>query len=321
MNELNVARKHDTSTVPLDATRVSEAISNTYMLVTTNIRCWEACKLDKRRSAALVADAGAVEGAARVHKSLFAGADSQLKAVRKAFSRVRTRVNEHSFPYCADEVGNKQGPKAMPTRLVPQERAAIDKLIKKAEIEKGKFIMFYDDYRQKAIQSLGSLGDANDYPEVREVADKFSVSVHFRRIAPTDYTGMVPSDLAVELGNDAAAEQIDSFKTSIADLQSKLRTEIEGLSAVMSKAVRGERTKIFDSRFAKIRYLAQSLSAANLLDDSRLDDVVTKVAALGRYDADIVRDSATLQADLASKSEALLLDSDFNNVFDCLEGI
>jgi len=306
----------------LTASKIGTLIASNYVLVTTNIRCWEACILDRKKTRQVVSDAGAVEGSARVYKSLFAGADDQLKRTRRAHNKVRTLINTYGFPYCKDEgAGNKKGAKLVLAKELVEIYPQDVKLRKEANEELDKFIIFYAEYRDEAIKNLALLGNIQDYPPASEVRAKFSATVTYTRLPACDFTGLMPADLAVQAGNDEAERQIESFKTSLHQMHADIREEVQGLSNIMDKCLAGKTTKVFKSKFAKLRYLAKSLSASNVTDDPAVEVIAEKLASLAEYDADTVRNSGTVQQELSDTAKDVLSTEDLDKVFDCLGGI
>ena len=183
------------------------SLQDTAMIVNPTFKIWSGRKLDKDATKELCSDKNAVQGSARVNKSLMPD-EPKLKAIRKLVGEARNYHYDHTLPW-----EDRGGGRILPTGLyVPYQ--------KKMEDYKDRVVVlikefceesYYDRAKTDGMQKLGQLANAWEYPARARVHHLFEATINYYPIPD-------PSDFRVQLG----AHDIQRLKTKAREREKEI---------------------------------------------------------------------------------------------------
>lgn len=285
---------------PIDTSLGSRA-----MIVSLTITQWSGHRLDRSVTNEVTAQHSAASDAGNFNKHLLP--KEALAPVTKISSATRTDFLERTLPWLND------GSRIMNAAGFLGHAAWFQSQRLKFEAAVDDFIAKYPTYVIDAQRRLGTMFVAGDYPDASELRRKFSMHM---QIMP--------------------APDAKDFRVAMSEAQvSEIRSQIEdSIKAATNQAVRhvyervGEAAKrmverlgaykpsqgkdqpaegIFrDSLVSNVRDLCNVLPQLNITGDVELDRIGEELRQLGRFDADILRNSDSARAATKAKAEAIL---------------
>jgi len=282
------------------------SLSQTAMLAYLSIGSWSAKKLDKKASTKVTNGAGAVANAARVNKSLLAGADEKLQAVRKIGDAARRYLEVETLPW--DDAGNRLLPNVKAFEVI----AKIGEFKAEYYAAVDEFVAEYPIMREQAIAALGDLANDSDYPPTDQVRHRFSFRPSFTPL-PTSFAGDVRFGLTPEqvtalerVGEARIREQTRNA------LDSAYRRLLDDLRQMASRLKRNDEGKypIFrDSTVENVKATAESLGALNVFGDADLEALRQRVLTeCCLFDANALRNSELTRDAVATCADTLVSD-------------
>jgi len=265
------------------------SLNSRALLINLSINQWQANKLDKRASDALVVNAGAVMGAGRVNKTLLPSCQT-LADVKRCAGVVRQRYYDSTLPWSSN--GTRIIPAVNYQPFMDWFRLARDEWLFSIV---PAFLDEYDTARNTARHQLGALFSADDYPDKTKVRRAFDMSIE---------TFNVESDFRVELSDDElrrmAREQEERIQSAVSnamrDAWQRLYDKVKHAAEKLS-----DPTAIFrDSLIENIQTTCETLTRLNLTDDPNLEAMRQEVEALlAAQSPDALRTDMTLRQDTA----------------------
>ena len=280
------------------------SISTSAVLTELNISVWPAKKLDRATTATITANATAVGDAAQVKKNLFAGT-AMRSDIEKYAARIRLYHNQHTLPW-ADK-----GSRLLPTKMFLEYKQTMNKMRDGFERLCDVFFDSYPDLVRDAQTNLGSLYDADDYPPLDEVRQKFGFRL---AIDPIPSAG----DFRLDVGNEELEELKKAYESKFDERVSEaMSTAWERLHDVLTKTSEKLADCEGDDASAKKRYhdtlitnaqdLCGLLTKLNVTNDPKLEEArrSLELTMLGQ-DIDSIKESAQVRSDLKTKVDDIL---------------
>jgi hypothetical protein len=275
-------------------------ISSSAVLISLNISCWPASKVDREATDKVNTDANAVSSAGQVRKDLFAGTSLRKDIERKA-ARIRNYFSSSTLPW-ADK-----GERMLPMPLFMDVKQTIAR--EKREYDE-MCEMFFDAYPQLVVDApsrLGKFYKAEDYPDIEEVRSKFG----FRyTITPMPEAGDFRLDVANEELAELKAQYETAYQQRLADAMrdpwERLHDMLKGMSEKLADS--GDKTKRFhDSFVSNPIELCTLLTKLNVTNDPKLEEARRhlEVAMVGA-DIEAIKEAPEVRADMKSKVDAIL---------------
>jgi len=275
-------------------------ISSSAVLISLNISCWPASKVDREATDKVNTDANAVSSAGQVRKDLFAGTSLRKDIERKA-ARIRNYFSSSTLPW-ADK-----GERMLPMPLFMDVKQTIAR--EKREYDE-MCEMFFDAYPQLVVDApsrLGKFYKAEDYPDIEEVRSKFG----FRyTITPMPEAGDFRLDVANEELAELKAQYETAYQQRLADAMRDPWERLHGMLKGMSEklADSGDKTKRFhDSFVSNPIELCTLLTKLNVTNDPKLEEARRHLeAAMVGADIEAIKEAPEVRADMKSKVDAIL---------------
>ena len=148
------------------------SISSSAVLAELNISIWTANKLDKGATDSVLASNSASSGSAQVRKNLMAGTNKRKK-IADYGARARLYHNQTTLPW------SDKGSRLLPTSLFMEYKQNMNTIERNMNAMIQDFFDSYDDLVLDAKLHLGSLFNANDYPSIDSLKDKFGFKLVF----------------------------------------------------------------------------------------------------------------------------------------------
>ena len=280
------------------------SISSSAVLTELNISVWPAKKLDRATTATITANAVAVGDAAQVKKNLFAGT-AMRSDIEKYAARIRLYHNQHTLPW-ADK-----GSRLLPTKLFLEYKKTMNNMRDGFDNLCDTFFNEYPILVEDAKLKLGTLYDADDYPPLDEVRQKFGFRL---AIDPIPSSG----DFRLDVGNEELEELKKSYESKFDErLNEAMGTAWARLHEVLTKTSEKLADCEGDTETVKKRYhetlitnaqeLCGVLTKLNVTNDPKLEEArrELELTMLGQ-DIETIKDSAHARSELKSKVDNIL---------------
>ena len=269
------------------------SIRNTSLLYRPSLSVWTARKLDKNESAKVNKDAGAVEGAANVHKHLLPEC-AELEAIQKWAGAFRTFVYTSTLPW--DDSGWRIGSVVRHMDFM----AECGDRIRTGEALVDDFARAYSKALDAAKFQLNHLWSASDYPGVNEMRAKFRFVVDVQPMPASDDFRVVDGvpqaevDRLVQVAQDHVQARVgEAMKEAYRRLYEVVAKMANTLEQYGNKTVK----KFNDSLVENIAEIVAVMPALNLTKDPHLEALASEAKQLALYSAmDLRRDEHTREA-------------------------
>lgn len=280
------------------------SITSSAVLAELNISVWPAKKLDRTTTASITSNANAVGDAAQVKKNLFAGT-SLRKDIENYAARIRLYHNQHTLPW------SDKGQRLLTTKLFLEYKQYMNTA--KATYDQ-MCQTFFDAYPQLVIdapKALGSLYDADDYPSLEEVKQKFAFRLS---IDPLPESG--------DFRLDASAAELDEIKSdyerryeerlgeAMQSAWDRLHKELTHLSEKMADSTGGDdapKKRYHETLLTNARGLCGLLTKLNVTNDPKLEEARRDLeTALIGTDIETIKDSSHARGEMKSKVDNIL---------------
>ena len=274
------------------------SISSSAMLVELNISVWTGRKFDKGVSQEIDTAKQTTTRAGNYSKRLFA--DEPIFDAIQKFA-----VNSRTYHYHATMPWSDSGLRLLTTSMFFDYQREITAMEQEFNRLVEQFITNYDKLVIQAQMKLGTLFNADDYPPVEMVRDKFKFSVKF---APVPEVG----DWRVNVGQEAEAILKESYanyyqsnlESAYADVWERTH---EALSR-MSEKLSGDKKQIFrDTLVSNVMDMVDLLEKFNVTGDPKMRTAKHKLESvmLG-ITPDALREDDYLRLDVKGKVDSLI---------------
>lgn len=269
------------------------SIRSTSLLYRPSLSVWTARKLDKNESAKVNKDAGAVEGAANVHKHLLPEC-AELEAIQKWAGSFRTFIYTSTLPW--DDSGWRIGSVVRHMDFM----AECGDRIRAGEALVDAFARAYSRALESAKFQLNHLWDARDYPGVNEMRAKFHFVVDVQPMPASDdfrvVDGVPPAEVErlVQIAQDNVQAKVgEAMKEAYRRLYEVVAKMANTLEQYGNKTVK----KFNDSLVENIAEIVAVMPALNLTRDPQLEKLASEAKQLALYSAmDLRKDDAVREA-------------------------
>lgn len=282
---------------------LAEAVRATALLADLTISMWSGAKTDSQIGAQLKADAGAVGDTGRYIKNLLAGCDTELKATRAAYTAARMAHYTLTLPWVSNPNAERQtGSRLLPNLLFDRYLTEMSKLRRIAEEKLNGFVDLYPTLIQQAMNNLGGLAKAEDYPDAAQVRNGFKLSFDFTPIPESGSFHGLPDAMLAKLGAALQRKQEAAVLASQNAMWERVREAIGHLVERLDDP----KTLFKASTVESVRELITLLPGFNCAGDPRVTDVVTDIQSmLDGVDAEALRKDAGTRAETARHAKAL----------------
>jgi hypothetical protein len=223
----------------------------------------------------------------------------ELEAIRKADGQIRTYLYNVCLPW-------DLGVLLLPYGLIEQ---VSEKLEAYGNVERpalvDAFIDAYPERIDKALASLGPLGNSADYPSSATMRGKFSFDWQ-------PYTVSIPEVLKEKGIYDIANEKMQAKLSEASDeITAFMRETLYELTSHLADALTpnadGKPKRLFASAITNITDFLETFQARNITEDSDLEAIVSNLKGLLKSDvqADVLKKDASLKDAIRAQMESV----------------
>lgn len=253
---------------------------NSMILYRPSLSVWTARKKDKDESEKVNTAAGAVAGAANVHKALLPDS-AELQAIQKWATSFRTWVYTSTLPW--DDAGGRV---ARIERHMDFMTQAGDRL-RQGDVLVDAFMDKYLSAIEEAKFKLNGMFKAADYPTLAEVQRKFHFALECEPVPDaTDFRIMdgLPPEEVERLVQEAAQRGEAKVQAAMDEAYERLLDVVVKMSSTLKQYGDKEIKKFSDSLVGNIKSLVELMPSLNLTNDPRLAALTDDARLLTEYD-------------------------------------
>ena len=278
------------------------SISSSAVLAELNISIWTANKLDKGATDSVLASNSASSGSAQVRKNLMAGSNKRKK-IADYGARARLYHNQTTLPW------SDKGSRLLPTSLFMEYKQNMNTIERTMNAMIDDFLLSYDDLVLDAKLHLGSLFNANDYPSIDELRDKFGFKLVFSPLPESnDFRLDIPQQDMQELSSKYESAFNDRLNDAMQENWSKLHKTLTHMSEKLTETEDENSVKRYhDSLVTNATELCGLLTHLNITKDPKLEEArrSLELTMLGVGIEDI-KDSPVVRSNVKNKVDEIL---------------
>lgn len=284
------------------------SISSSAVLVSLNISCWPATKLDRQVTDAVTTNANANPNAGKFMKNLFAGT-SLRKDIEKKAAACRAMHLKMTLPW-ADK-----GDRLLTTALFMDYKSWLNGAEREYEQLCQNFFNAYPQLLQDAPSNLGSMYDADDYPELTDVMSRFGFRYKFTPLPDSgDFRLDIPNADLQELKNSYESDFGNRLQEAMREPWDRLHKLLKATSDKLTDKDGDEDSKkrYHETLITNAQELCALLTKLNVTQDPKLEEARRQLeqTMLGA-DIEAVRESPEIRSSMKSKVDAILGKFDF----------
>lgn len=276
-------------------------IANTSMLVNISISVWTGRKLDKQVSAEVDVAKSTKTRAGNYHKNLFAGVD-ELAAVGKVAGKLRNWSMEQTLPW------SDGGDRLLTMGNYTEYRRVLKDLEQEFDDAVHIFCSRYSTLISAQAFTMGSLFDRTEYPDVADIANKFSLRYTFSPVPEIgDWRIDANAEDKQELEDQYKKAYNDRLGATTKDLWDRLHGVLTHMADRLADAPDGERKIFRDSLLETPVKLCELLTRLNIANDPTLEAARKSLeSAVCGIDAKDLRDSQGARLEVKTQVDEIL---------------
>lgn len=265
-----------------DVNALNEAVAANYLLVDLRIRSWSGKSTDRTASQEVLGTHQARSDGGSFVKNLLAGARDEMKLVHSLGAALRNFVHNRTLPWSsAGDDGRHTGERLLASSQAMVFLTELNGLKKDYDTAVLALQAVWPERVKAAMVNLGTLANADDYPNEADIPSLFSVAVDIRPVpAVSDYARLnVPAALADALGARSAAQAQVQVRNALDDMQGRFVEELTRIHTQLGKHGTGEKTRLYGSLITNMQGLVQIARNMNLNNSPRLSELADKIDA------------------------------------------
>jgi len=266
------------------------------MIANVEICTWTARKHDKAVSQEVDKSHNAQDGG-RYNKMLIN--KTALDPITKHAGRIRAYHYSETLPW------NDNGDRLLPAESYMDYMKEMRKFRHEMEQLVDTFAANYNAEVTAARGRLGTMFDANDYPHVDHIKERFSIKTSFTPVPnSSDFRIDVPQEVMAEIKQETDKQIASMTSTAIADCWSRISKAVMRVYETMSK----DKPIFRDSLIEDLEEVTTTIPRLNFTNNEALNKVVTDVKERLIKRPDSLRRSRSLRESLRQISEEILRD-------------
>ena len=277
------------------------SISTAAMLVELSISTWTGRKLDKTVSNEVTVSKHAQKGTATVNKKIL-GDCAELDAVQKYAANVRNCHYALTMPW------SDTGLRLLTTANYFTYQTQLTALQNEFATLVENFLDAYTWEVSKAQVRLGNLFNANDYPSVDKLRDKFKFNISYM---PVPSAGDFRLDINNEANQQLAQHYKNYYDTQLKNAMNDIWQRAHSALTKMSERLDyadNQTKKIFrDSLVDNVLEVVSLLDTCNITGDTHMSAIKSKlVDTLSGVTPEALREDEYLRLDTKKKIDAAI---------------
>lgn len=275
------------------------SISESALLVKLSIGTWTANKLDKDRTEQLLSSSGASGDAAQVRKNLMAGTRA-AKDITDFAANCRLMHTVRTLPW------EDRGFRVIPTSIVLDYKQEMTFMKSRFLLMVGEFCSNYDRHIHVARQSLGSMFNQSDYPDVHQVREKYHFDLTFSPIPDEGHFFLdIPQQDLKEMRDSVTKLNQERLEHAMSTAWERLHKILVGMSTKLSEC--DEKTRFHDSFITNASELCELLTHLNITNDPDLERARVQLQqAVQGTNIDSIKESPLARDNLRAQVDSIL---------------
>jgi len=254
------------------------SLSERALMVTLSVSSWQGRKFDSAETSAVNRKHGLTIQAARVNKALLPKG-TELSTLQQVIGTIRKDYERRTLPWGID------GMRILKAEAYMDFSYEVNFWRDQWETAKDDFLRAYPSLKADAFNTLGSLYNPDDYPDVDHLSRLFRFDVKFMPIADE-------KDWRIDVGDEARAQLEANIRSHLIEVESTAMTAAwSRVQEVVEKMVErlSDPTTIFrNSLVDNAMELCSILPSLNIANDPDLEGVRKTIeSTLSRYVGDV----------------------------------
>lgn len=275
------------------------SISESALLVKLSIGTWTANKLDKDKTEQVLSSSGASGDAAQVRKNLMAGTRA-AKDITDFAATCRLMHSVRTLPW------EDRGFRVIPTATVLDYKQEMTFMKSRFVLMVSDFCSNYDKHIYIAQQSLGSMFNKDDYPDVSTVREKYHFNLTFSPIPDGGHFFLdIPKQDLEEMRESVDRLNQERLEQAMSNAWERLHTILTGMSSKLAN--HNEKTRFHDSFITNAEELCGLLTHLNITKDPDLESARRQLEqAVKGTNIDVIKESPMERDRMRAKVDSIL---------------
>jgi hypothetical protein len=251
-------------------------------------------------------------------KNLMASAGVELKAVHQQGASLRHFVYSKTLPWCSSGEGVKRGARLLASSTAMDFLQEFKGYKQQYDDAVRALVAVWDLRVGQAMQNLGQLACAADYPNAIDLPKMFAVTIDMEPPhSMADFSRLnVPAALATALGNRHMSVAAQQVTNAMNEMRDRMLSELERIHTQMSKHANGEKTRLYESLITNMQGLVQMAKNMNLTNNPKLTELAEKIELkLLAHPVSVYKDDPKKAAVLADSARELATEAAMEDVF------
>lgn len=279
----------------------ADTLQTSAMLATLNISQWTARKHDKKVSSQVEQQHNAKD-AGRFNKILVA--KESLEAIGAIATAARTKHYKLTLPW------GDNGERLLPATLFEEYTGAMRDFRHAFEDRVRDFVRDYPQLKIDALQRLGSMYNAEDYPHPNDIANRFGFRVDFSPMpVANDFRVNLNEQYVSSIRTEIEARMVDRQKEAMRHCWERVREVVSHIHERLA-----DKDKTFrNTLITNAQELLAILPALNITNDPELTAVAQEVKNM-LVAPERLREDATLRSETADRAAEILAKFTFDKL-------
>lgn len=280
------------------------SLASSGMIVHVEVNVWSATKQDKDISEEVTALKRADKDAGRFVKHLLAGDPTHKELLnfrQTVYNWVKRKTYDWAGPSRYLPLASLQSFKSEFNQIEEQHKELLD-----------KFVQRYPDIIANMAFKQGDMFDANEYPSVDEMRDRFRINLYITDVPTGDFRNAIANDIAEDLKqhyqketNDKIQEIMRDASVRLVDFIKRIANSCREVEPDANGKVR--RPKVYETTLQQAKEHCNLLKDFNLTNDQRLEEMrVDLLNTIENITAEDIRDSDATRAHVKSEVDKIM---------------
>ena len=281
------------------------SISSSAVLAELNISVWTANKLDRSATDTVLSNASASKDSAQVRKNLMAGTDKR-KRIADYAARARLYHNQTTLPW------SDKGARLLPTSLFMEYKTNMNTIRSNMNAMIEDFFTNYEVLVQQAEFHLGDLFNAEDYPSLDELKNKFGFRLVFSPLPESnDFRLDIPQQDLADMARDYEVAYKDRLADAMREPWDKLHKCLGHISEKLTADIGADGQEIpkryHDTLITNATELCGLLTHLNITKDPKLEEArrELELTMLG-VDIEDIKEHHYVRSEVKAKVDEIL---------------
>lgn len=271
-------------------------IQNKALLVQLTISQWTGRKFDRKTTQEVAAAHGVTSAVGRYNKVLLP-TGAKLKEIHSATNAIRQFFYHNTLPW------GLEGTQILPTGNYLEFTSEFRQLKAHWETLVAEFLNEYDNLRNQAQLTLGSLYSPEDYPSRADLEHKFNIDLAVSPVPSDDFRVQIGDEELQDIQKDVLRRVGEAQQRAVQEIWQRLYDKVKHMSDKLA-----DPKAIFrDTMVENLREVCAIIPRLNFADDPHLEKLRQEVQTeLADHIPEALRNDPDLRKDTADKARAIM---------------